>query len=505
MIQSIRLCVRFSGILGLLLCGGAQSIQAAVPLVSDPDEGPLLPGDRFEVRVDIGSSDEPADDLLGVAFRLEFDPYAFAPVGVEPGGFFPLEETLVFTRPDSSGTFSYSQTMISGAGVSGFGTLVRFELEVRSDAGSGSYVFPIDRPEVVDLHGQELPTSIVIGETLVEGPDRGACCLPSGSCVLVTESVCSTESGTYLGDGTTCEGSPCGEATGALLVESVPEGATIVLDGVLTGETTPHLFEGLPVGSHCVEWLLRGHGGCRSAEGDCLGLEYEVMESDTTDAFCRLTPYFTSVLQRRATTAPATLLSGNAPLRWHEVYVEAKEPWSSEDVIPRVVFLGELPVAAEDWTTAGERLLRFRLSSHQLTAAAQQRGGDVESRGRTVAIPLLLPMQSGEWSETEISLTVVKASEIELVQGESLATVAFPNPVRDGVFISWDDPMARSAVVSIADIAGRRVATIHAAPNLSGVTWDGKAADGVDLPNGVYSYRIDVDGQTGRGRVLLLR
>ncbi len=41
------------------------------------------------------------------------------------------------------------------------------------------------------------------------GPIDGACCLPNGSCVVLEQSACDLQQGTYQGDGTLCDPNPC--------------------------------------------------------------------------------------------------------------------------------------------------------------------------------------------------------------------------------------------------------------------------------------------------------
>lgn len=50
------------------------------------------------------------------------------------------------------------------------------------------------------------------------------------------------------------------QQTGSLLVTSDPAGAAILISGSETGQTTPHTFTGLPVGSYVVTVFLAGYG-----------------------------------------------------------------------------------------------------------------------------------------------------------------------------------------------------------------------------------------------------
>ena len=41
------------------------------------------------------------------------------------------------------------------------------------------------------------------------GDPMGACCLPDGSCIVVTDTQCQTQGGAYQGDGATCDDTNC--------------------------------------------------------------------------------------------------------------------------------------------------------------------------------------------------------------------------------------------------------------------------------------------------------
>lgn len=50
---------------------------------------------------------------------------------------------------------------------------------------------------------------LIINFTPNPGIDAGACCLPDGTCIILTESSCASASGIYRGDDTTCTTDPC--------------------------------------------------------------------------------------------------------------------------------------------------------------------------------------------------------------------------------------------------------------------------------------------------------
>lgn len=66
--------------------------------------------------------------------------------------------------------------------------------------------------------------------------------------------------------------------TGAIAVFSDPSGATIVLDGLETGLTTPDTLEDVSIGQHSVTVLLQGHKSCTGS------LSVDVFEVQITPA-----------------------------------------------------------------------------------------------------------------------------------------------------------------------------------------------------------------------------
>ena len=107
-------------------------------------------------------------------------------------------------------------------------------------------------------------------------------------------------------------------------------------------------------------------------------------------------------------------------------------------------------------------------------------------------------------------LTPEGAADVPLtVAAGRLALAAYPNPFR--VVTTFQYSLATPGTVDLAvyDLAGRRVATLlEAAVRGAGfgeVTWDGRDAEGVDVPGGVYFARMAAGGATVRRQIVLLR
>jgi hypothetical protein len=82
----------------------------------------------------------------------------------------------------------------------------------------------------------------------------------------------------------------------------------------------------------------------------------------------------------------------------------------------------------------------------------------------------------------------------------------FPNPGRAGSShyrVSFAMPAAGDVTVAVYDVAGRRVTSLVNAPLPAGqheIVWDGRAADGTPIADGVYFARVDTPsgGRTAR-------
>jgi hypothetical protein len=96
----------------------------------------------------------------------------------------------------------------------------------------------------------------------------------------------------------------------------------------------------------------------------------------------------------------------------------------------------------------------------------------------------------------------------ELVPVVAYLGAARPNPAARAVRIPFGVPRRQAVWVEVFDVGGRRIRSLidgvlpaghHAAD------WDGRDRAGNVVPNGVYFYRMRVDGKTMSSKVLLLR
>ncbi|HEU5311730.1 MAG TPA: DNRLRE domain-containing protein, partial [Candidatus Eisenbacteria bacterium] len=110
----------------------------------------------------------------------------------------------------SSGTLSDVQGWVDNPAAN-FGWVIRG----RETGGSGASVKRFESHETGDVTRRpRLQVTYV-------APPSGACCLPDGSCEILTAEACTTEGGTYQGDGADCVGVECPLVLEAF-VESLP-------------------------------------------------------------------------------------------------------------------------------------------------------------------------------------------------------------------------------------------------------------------------------------------
>ncbi len=83
-----------------------------------------------------------------------------------------------------------------------------------------------------------------------------------------------------------------------------------------------------------------------------------------------------------------------------------------------------------------------------------------------------------------------------------------PNPFNPSTSIRFTVHRAGEGALRVYDAQGRLVRTLHTgdfAVGAQSFTWDGRNDAGQGLPSGVYLYRLDVAGQTGTRKMMLLK
>ncbi len=84
----------------------------------------------------------------------------------------------------------------------------------------------------------------------------------------------------------------------------------------------------------------------------------------------------------------------------------------------------------------------------------------------------------------------------------------YPNPFNPSTTIRFDLPRSGRVRLTIYNTAGQRVRTLLDAPRAAGsrqVTWDGRNDAGSAMPSGAYFYRLEANGKSLKGKMLLLK
>lgn len=84
----------------------------------------------------------------------------------------------------------------------------------------------------------------------------------------------------------------------------------------------------------------------------------------------------------------------------------------------------------------------------------------------------------------------------------------YPNPFNGLTRISYEIPQAASVHLAIYDLLGREIVVLENSNQEAGfynAIWDGRDAEGRELPSGVYLYRLQAGAVNWTRKLLLLR
>lgn len=129
-----------------------------------------------------------------------------------PGGDFSATASATTSVGNQSGFYSWTsagmvtdvQTWVNNS-ASNFGWVVR---------GNEVNIKTAKRFESRQSTSSTQRPALTVVYTPVASP-TGACCLPGGVCSVLTQTNCTSQGGTYQGDGTSCTPNPCPQPTGA--------------------------------------------------------------------------------------------------------------------------------------------------------------------------------------------------------------------------------------------------------------------------------------------------
>ncbi|MCK4303987.1 MAG: T9SS type A sorting domain-containing protein, partial [Candidatus Eisenbacteria sp.] len=120
----------------------------------------------------------------------------------------------------------------------------------------------------------------------------------------------------------------------------------------------------------------------------------------------------------------------------------------------------------------------------------------ISSNGGRATVPVTL--YAGDYQDIDVR------NEANIL---SLAP-ASPNPFGGATTIAFALPMSEPVRLSVYDMSGRLVRTLISGLQEAGphrVIWDGRDDCGKDLTGGVYFYRLDSEGPTLTGKVMVVR
>ena len=105
------------------------------------------------------------------------------------------------------------------------------------------------------------------------------------------------------------------------------------------------------------------------------------------------------------------------------------------------------------------------------------------------------------------AITAVRDNDETVSQSFFLAQ-NYPNPFNPETTISYQLPVTGSVELAISNILGQKVRTLFNQRRTTGyhhVRWDGRNEAGVQVPSGVYLYRLVADNFVQTKKMLLLR
>jgi flagellar hook assembly protein FlgD len=84
----------------------------------------------------------------------------------------------------------------------------------------------------------------------------------------------------------------------------------------------------------------------------------------------------------------------------------------------------------------------------------------------------------------------------------------YPNPFNTETVITYSIPKSGKVVISIYDLLGRKIKMLVSENKASGkhfVKWNGRDETNVQLPSGIYFYRMETEGYSTTKKMVLLK
>jgi hypothetical protein len=222
---------------GLGWCSAARAVSLSAVVSAQP----VAPGQEFTVSVQVGTAQDPVQDLYGIGLQLQFNPAAVTVLG-QTRGAMPGGADVVEFSQQGNGLLAYSVCRTQQPGAAGHGEVLLVRMLARPDAPSGNYPLTLGDVEAINSVGESISLGLMNADLHVVGPE-GACCSVAGTCQTLLPDACAAAGGEFKGEGVPCDPNPCPPPVGACCL---PNGACQLLTaeacttavGVYQGDAT---------------------------------------------------------------------------------------------------------------------------------------------------------------------------------------------------------------------------------------------------------------------------
>ncbi len=112
------------------------------------------------------------------------------------------------------------------------------------------------------------------------------------------------------------------------------------------------------------------------------------------------------------------------------------------------------------------------------------------------------------WNAIHYNQSAVEDDRIQVEKEHEFALASQPNPTAGATTISFSMVRAGEVSLAIYDASGRRVRTLLSGPRRPGTyaaRWDGKDEKGIEVPSGIYFYKLFALDRNEVGKVVVLR
>jgi hypothetical protein len=213
-----------------------------------------------------------------------------------------------------------------------------------------------------------------------------------------------------------------------------------------------------------------------------------------------------------------TLVGGQSRPRIAQVGANAAPTaWSpiSDGPVDAITFSGGAVYAGGEFGNIGGRAAPFLAQLDPTTGVASTWNPGLDSEAGTLAFANGLVFAGGGFRGAvglpHSSLTALSESLPATGVGASPASPSVldvaPNPSRGDVQVEFSLPRSQPTVVSLYDLAGRRVRNLVNGPLEAGshrLTWDGRTEAGAAVGPGIYFLRVTGAGLDLRGKLIRL-